>query len=905
VNVNIAKKSVLVLIDGSSYLFRAFHALPPLATAKGQPTGAIYGVINMLRKLFDEYQPKYIGVIFDAKGKTFRNELFNQYKAHRPSMPEDLACQIQPLHDLIRALGLPLICVDGVEADDVIGTLAQQATAQCMETIISSGDKDLAQLVNSHVSLVNTMNQSKLDPEGVKTKFGVSPEQMVDYLALVGDTVDNIPGVPGIGPKTAAKLLQQYHTLDQIIAHADEIKGKMGEKLRLHQDQFPLAKQLATVRRDLSLDLNPKDLQRQSPDLPMLYKLYSTLEFKTWLRELPENGKTHTLNPEAPVGSSPSYETVLSAEVFERWVKRLEAAALFAFDLETNSLDYIEAEIVGLSFAIKPDEAAYVPLGHDYAAAPLQLPREQVLARLKPLLQDASHGKIGQNLKFDRNVLANYDISLEGIRHDSMLESYVLDSVATRHDMDSLALKYLQRTTIRYEDVAGKGARKLSFNQVAIEEAAPYAAEDADVSLQLHYYFWPHLQQNERLCRLYQEVEIPLIPVLSRMERNGVQVDTTRLKAQSNELAVHLKRLEQEAFELAGEPFNLASPKQIQAIIYDKLKLPITRKTPTGQPSTAETVLQELALDYPLPQLILEYRALSKLKSTYTDRLPLQVNSRTGRVHTSYHQAVAATGRLSSSDPNLQNIPIRSLEGRRIRQAFIAPPGYCLLAADYSQIELRIMAHLSDDEGLLTAFGSGEDIHQRTAAEIFSTRLEKVTPEQRRSAKAINFGLIYGMSAHGLARQLGISRGAAQHYIGRYFQRYPGVKAYMDSVRQQARQKGYVETLFGRRLYLPEINSRQTQRRSQTERIAINAPMQGSAADIIKKAMIRTDQWLQKKGTAARMIMQVHDELVLEVAEDKLDTTTAAIQESMMGAAQLKVPLIVDIGSGTNWDEAH
>jgi DNA polymerase-1 len=774
-----------------------------------------------------------------------------------------------------------------------------------METIISSGDKDLAQLVNSHVSLVNTMNQSKLDPEGVKAKFGVSPEQIVDYLALVGDTVDNIPGIPGIGPKTAAKLLHQYHSLDQIMAHTHEIKGKVGENLRLHQEQLPLAKQLATVCRDLSLDLGPKDLQRQSPDIPALHKLYSLLEFKTWLRELQENRETHTSNPEAPMGSSPAYETVLSAEIFERWVKRLEATELFAFDLETNSLDYIEAEIVGLSFAVIPGEAAYVPLGHDYPAAPLQLPREHVLTRLKPLLQDANHGKVGQNLKFDRNVLANYGLSLEGIRHDSMLESYVLDSVATRHDMDSLALKYLQRATIRYEDVTGKGAKKLSFNQVAIEDAAPYAAEDADVSLQLHYYFWPRLQQNDRLCRLYQEIEIPLIPVLSRMERNGVQVDTALLKAQSAELAVHLKRLEQEAFELAGEAFNLASPKQIQAILYDKLKLPITRKTPLGQPSTAETVLQELALDYPLPQLILEYRALSKLKSTYTDRLPLQVNSRTGRVHTSYHQAVTATGRLSSSDPNLQNIPIRSIEGRRIRQAFIAPPGYRLLAADYSQIELRIMAHLSDDEGLLAAFGAGEDIHQRTAAEIFHTHLEKVTPEQRRSAKAINFGLIYGMSAHGLARQLGISRGAAQHYIERYFQRYPGVKIYMDTVRQQARQEGYVETLFGRRLYLPEINSRQTHRRSQTERIAINAPMQGSAADIIKQAMIRADQWLQKEGATARMIMQVHDELVFEVAEDKLDTTAAAIQESMVGATQLKVPLIVDMGSGANWDEAH
>lgn len=859
----------------------------------------------MLRKLLDEHQPHYVAVIFDAKGKTFRDELFEQYKAHRPPMPEELACQIPPLHDLIRALGLPLLCVEGVEADDVIGTLAQQATEQHLETLISSGDKDLAQLVNHHVSLVNSMNPSKLDPAGVKAKFNVSPEQIVDYLALVGDPVDNIPGIPGIGPKTAAKLLDQYHDLDQIMAHAQEIKGKVGENLRLHLAQLPLARQLATVRRDLPLELGPKDLQCQPPDIPTLRELYGTLEFKTWLRELLEKEKDRAPSPKTSTDSSPPYETVLSEESFERWVKRLETAELFAFDLETNSLDYIEAEIVGLSFAIKPKEAAYVPLAHDYDAAPLQLAREGVLARLQPLLQDSNRGKVGQNLKFDRNVLANYGIELEGIRHDSMLESYVLHSTASRHNMDSLALKYLQRSTISYEEVAGKGAKQLPFNQVPIDKATRYAAEDADICLQLHHYFWPRLQQEEALCRLYQELEIPLIPVLSRMERNGVQIDVTQLKAHSAELTARLGQIEQKAFELAGEPFNLASPKQIQAILYDKLQLPITRKTPTGQPSTAETVLQELALDYPLPQLLLEYRALSKLKSTYTDRLPLQVNPRTGRVHTSYHQAVTATGRLSSSDPNLQNIPIRSAEGRRIRQAFIAPPGYCLLAADYSQIELRIMAHLSDDEGLLAAFEAGEDIHQRTAAEIFRTPLEGVTPEQRRSAKAINFGLIYGMSAHGLAQQLGISRGAAQHYIERYFHRYPGVKAYMDAICQQARQKGYVETLFGRRLYLPEIHSRQAQRRNQAERMAINAPMQGTAADIIKRAMLRADQWLQKQGSNARMIMQVHDELVFEVAEAELDTTTAAIRENMAGAAQLKVPLIVEMGSGANWDEAH
>ncbi|ADJ27545.1 DNA polymerase I [Nitrosococcus watsonii] len=900
-----AQNPVLILIDGSSYLFRAFHALPSLTTSKGQPTGAIYGVINMLRKLLDEYQPQYIAVVFDAKGKTFRHELFEQYKAHRPPMPEELACQIQPLHDLIRALGLPLLCMKGVEADDVIGTLARQATAQRLETLISSGDKDLAQLVNPHVNLVNTMNLSKLDPAGVKAKFNVSPEQIVDYLALVGDTVDNIPGIPGVGPKTAAKLLCQYHSLDQIMAYASDIKGKMGENLRSHLPQLPLAKQLATIRQDVSLDWSPKELQRAPPNISALRELYAALEFKSWLRELLDNENSHASTPHPSTNPAPAYETVFSEESLEHWIARLKTTELFAFDLETNSLDYMEAEIVGLSFAIQPHEAMYIPLGHEDATAPPQLPREQVLARLKPLLEDPRHGKVGQNLKFDRNVLANYGIELQGIHHDSMLESYVLDSTATRHNMDSLALKYLQRTTITYEMVAGKGSKQLPFNQVTIEKAAPYAAEDADISLQLHRYFWPRIQQEESLRRLYQELEIPLIPVLSRMERNGVQVDTTQLKTQSDELAARLKKLEQEAFDLAGESFNLASPKQIQAILYEKLKLPVTRKTPTGQPSTAETVLQELALDYPLPQRLLQYRTLSKLKSTYTDRLPLQVNPHTGRVHTSYHQAVTATGRLSSSDPNLQNIPIRTAEGRRIRQTFIAPPGYRLVAADYSQIELRIMAHLSEDEGLLAAFEAEEDIHQRTATEVFRTPLEEVTPEQRRSAKAINFGLIYGMSAHGLGRQLGINRTAAQHYIERYFQRYPGVKAYMDNICQQARQKGYVETLFGRRLYLPDIHSRQTQRRNQAERTAINAPMQGSAADIIKRAMIHTDGWLQKNSDNARMIMQVHDELVFEVAEDKLEITMRAIRENMTAAAQLKIPLIVEIGSGANWDEAH
>lgn len=899
-----AENSLLILVDGSSYLFRAFHALPSLTTSQNQPTGAVYGVINMLRKLLAEYSTEYMAIVFDSKGKTFRDELFSQYKAHRPVMPEELACQIPFLHDLIRALGLPLLCVEGVEADDVIGTLAQQATAHGMETLISSGDKDLTQLVNRHVSLINTMNHNKLDSEGVKARFGVTPEQIVDYLTLMGDATDNIPGVPGIGPKRAAELLQQYQSLDQIIAHSHEIKGKAGENLRRHQDQFPLTKQLTTIRRDVSLELSPRDLRRKPVDTQALHALYSLLEFKTWLREL-LGDTTPSTSSQAVKTSSPGYETILSEEAFKAWIKRLEAAELFAFDLETNSLNYIEAEIVGLSFAVEPHEAAYVPLSHDYVGAPPQLPREQILARLKPLLQDPARDKVGQNLKFDCNVLANHGINLNGIRHDSMLESYVLDSTATRHDMDSLALKYLQHPTIRYEEVAGKGAKQIPFNQVPLEKAAPYAAEDADVSLQLHRYFWPRLQQNQRLCQIYQKIEIPLISVLSHMERTGVQVDTAQLKTQSTELAARLKALEQEIFSLAGESFNPASPKQIQAILYNRLKLPVTRKTPTGQPSTAESVLQELALDYPLPRLLLEHRTLSKLKSTYTDRLPLQVNSRTGRVHTSYHQAVAITGRLSSSDPNLQNIPIRSSEGRRIRQAFVAPPGYRLLAADYSQIELRIMAHLSGDEALLTAFKSGEDIHQRTAAEIFSISLEEVSTEQRRSAKAINFGLIYGMSAHGLARQLGIGRIAAQRYIDLYFQRYPGIKAYMDAVCVQAREKGYVETLLGRRLYLPDINSRQAQRRHQAERIAINAPLQGSAADIIKQAMIRTDLWLQENKAAGRMIMQVHDELVIEVPEVTLDTTITAIRECMTDVAELKVPLIVDMGSGANWDEAH
>ncbi|CAB1276874.1 DNA polymerase I [Candidatus Nitrosacidococcus tergens] len=899
------KAPTLILVDGSFYLFRAFHALPPLTTSYGQPTGAIYGVANMLRGLINEYQPQYIGVMFDAKGKTFRHDLYDSYKAHRPSIPDELAAQIQLLHELIHALGFPLLCIEGVEADDVIGTLAKQASTQGMMTIISSGDKDLAQLVNHQITLINPMNQTKLNPEGVKEKFGVFPEQIIDYLILMGDSSDNIPGVPGIGPKTAAKLLNQYGTLDSLLENIEEIKGKLGENLRAHQNQFPLVKQLTTICTDIPLDLTAADLKPSEADTTTLLELYKKLEFKTWLTQLEEFSKENNDLLDPTLTSAPRYETIFTLEALSIWLARLKKAKLFAFDLETNSLNYKEAEIVGLSFAITPNEAAYVPVGHYYLAAPTQLSCEEVLKKLKPLLEDLSLGKIGQNLKFDRNVLANYEISLEGIIHDSMLESYVWNSTGSRHNLDALALKYLQRSTITFEEITGKGSKKLTFDQVEIEKATIYAAEDADISLQLHHYFWPKLQQQPSLYQLYQTLEIPLIPVLSHMECHGVQIDKDLLKAQSDKLTTQLKELEQSVFEFAGESFNLASPKQLQTILYDKLNLPAVRKTPTGQASTSETVLQELAHIHPLPRLILEYRTLHKLKTTYTDRLPLQINPSTRRIHTSYHQAAVSTGRLSSSDPNLQNIPIKTLEGRQIRQAFIAPLGYCLLAADYSQIELRIMAHLSNDEGLLSAFNQGEDIHQRTAAEIFSTPLNQVTLDQRRSAKAINFGLIYGMSAHGLVRELGVSYSDAQNYIDRYFQRYPKVKEYMDEICREARSQGYVETLFGRRLYLPEIHAKQPQQRRQAERVAINAPMQGSAADIIKKAMINTYQWLQNETYDTRMIMQVHDELVFEVPKDKLDTVIQKVQESMCTAAQLKVPLIVDIGYGLNWDTAH
>ena len=897
----------LILIDGSSYLYRAFYALPPLTTATGQPTGAVYGVTNMLRRIIKDHDPELMAVVFDAKGKTFRDTLFEQYKAHRPPMPDELRAQIEPLHDMVRAMGIALLCVEGVEADDVIGTLARQATAAQLDTLISTGDKDMAQLVDRHVTLVNTMTDTTLNAAGVEEKFGIPPERIIDYLALVGDSSDNIPGIPKVGPKTAVKWLTQYGSLDDVIRHADEIKGKVGENLRANLDQLQLSRQLATIKCDVELELAPEALHRHPPDEETLGTLYQRLEFKTWLKQLTATPPAANGDPapRAATAGPVHYDTIFTHEALDQWLARLNGAPLIAFDTETTSLNYISAEIVGLSFSIAPGEAAYVPLAHDYPGAPTQLDRQQVLAKLTPLLEDADRPKVGHNLKYDMSVLANYGIAMAGIRYDTMLESYVLNSTASRHDMDSVALAYLNHQTVHFEDIAGKGAKQLTFNQIEIERAAPYAAEDADIALQLHQTLWPKLQADTGLSRVLDELEIPLVPVLSRIERNGVQVDRAMLERQSRALAERMVEIEQQAHGEAGETFNLGSPKQIQAILYDKLGLPVLQKTPKGQPSTAESVLQELALDYALPQLILEHRSMSKLKSTYTDKLPEQINPKTGRVHTSYHQAVAATGRLSSSDPNLQNIPIRSDAGRRIRQAFVAPAGYKLVAADYSQIELRIMAHLSEDDGLQLAFREGKDIHSATAAEIFGIPLDEVDGNQRRSAKAINFGLIYGMSAFGLAKQLGIDRAAAQEYVNLYFNRYPGVKAFMDRMRAEAHDHGYVETLFGRRLYLPDINSRNGQRRQYAERAAINAPMQGTAADIIKRAMIATDAWLQERGADAKMIMQVHDELVFEVRESALSEYTAHIRRHMTDAAELAVPLIVDIGVGDNWDEAH
>jgi DNA polymerase-1 len=892
----------LVLVDGSSYLFRAFHAMPNLSNSQGEPTGAIYGVVNMIRRLLADYDPEHIAVVFDAKGKTFRNDLYAEYKAHRPPMPQELAQQIEAVHEIIKAMGLPLLCVPGVEADDVIGTLAQQATEQGIDTIISTGDKDMAQLVNQHVMLIDTMKDAVSDEQGVMERFAVTPAQIIDYLALIGDKVDNVPGVPKVGPKTAVKWLQEYGSLDEIIAHAGEIKGKVGESLRDSLEQLPLSKELVTIKKDVELDVSPVTINRQPPDTEALRELYSRFEFKTWLAQI--LGNEGEQQAEKAV-SEARYETVLTQKAFDNWLNKLKQAELFAFDLETTSLDYMQAEIVGCSFAVKSGEAAYVPLAHDYEGAPAQLSRVEVLAQLKPLLEDAQQAKLGQNLKYDMSVLARYDIHMQGIAFDTMLESYVLDSTASRHDMDTLALKHLSHKTIHFEDIAGKGAKQLSFNEIDIDTAATYAAEDADITFQLHETLWPRLQQTPSLEVVFRDIEMPLVPVLSRIERRGVLLDVEMLKQQSREFEKRLLELEREAHKEAGEVFNLGSPKQLQAILFDKLGLPVVSKTPKGQPSTAESVLQELAHDYALPELILEHRSLSKLKSTYTDKLPQQIDPQTGRVHTSYHQAVAATGRLSSSDPNLQNIPVRNEAGRRIRQAFIAAPGHKLLAADYSQIELRIMAHLSRDEGLLKAFAAGEDIHRATAAEVFGVEPDKVSNEQRRSAKAINFGLIYGMSAFGLARQLDIERGMAQQYIDLYFARYPGVKAYMDETRERAREQGYVETVYGRRLYLPEIKASNMARRQYAERTAINAPMQGTAADIIKRAMIDLDRVIEKSKLAIHMIMQVHDELVFEVSEGIAEEASDIITNSMVGAAELAVPLIIDVGIGSNWDEAH
>ncbi|MHB8534942.1 MAG: DNA polymerase I [Sulfuricaulis sp.] len=897
------KAAPLVLVDGSSYLYRAFHAMPALGNSRGEPTGAVYGVINMLRRLMADYATERMVVVFDAKGKTFRDDIYPEYKAHRPPMPDDLATQIEPVHDIIRALGLPLIQVEGVEADDVIGTLARAATTAGRDTVISTGDKDMAQLVDGHIRIVDTMKDVIYDHDGVVAKFGVAPEQIVDYLALVGDTSDNIPGVPGVGPKTAAKWLQQYGSLDAVMAHAHEVPGKAGESLQGALGHLPMARHLATIKCDVDLPLAPQDLMRAPPDNARLRALYSRLEFKSWLAEL---GGTNTV---AAAGNATpanvAYDMITDMTALESWIERLRAAPLFAFDTETTSLDALQAEIVGLSFTDRAGQGAYVPLAHSYPGAPAQLQRAAVLHSLKPLLEDETRPKVGQNFKYDMSVLANYDIRLSGMRYDTMLESYVLDSTASRHDMDSLALKYLGYKTVKYEEVAGKGKHQINFSEVPLEQATHYAAEDADITLRLHEHLWPRLNEVPALVKLFDEIEMPLVPVLARMERNGVLIDVAMLRTQGGELAKRLAELEREAHSLAGQPFNMGSPKQIQEILYDKHQLPVLKKTPTGQPSTAEEVLQELALDYPLPQLILDHRSLAKLKSTYTDKLPQMIDSRTGRVHTSYHQAVAATGRLSSTDPNLQNIPVRTAEGRRIRQAFIAAPGYQIMSADYSQIELRIMAHLSGDAGLIRAFAENMDVHRATAAEVFGGTPESVSDDMRRAAKAINFGLIYGMSAFGLAKQLRIDRAAAQEYVERYFKRYPGVREFMDRTRETARRQGYVETLFGRRLHTAEINAANMNRRQAAERAAINAPMQGTAADLIKRAMLAVDRWIAQSGLDVRMIMQVHDELVFEIAEKDLATAREPIRRAMSEVAALCVPLVVDVGVGGNWDEAH
>ncbi len=908
-----AEAAPLILVDGSSYLYRAFHAMfkADLRNSAGEPTGAVRGVTSMLRRLQKDYPHSTIAVVFDAKGKTFRDDLFKEYKAHRPPMPDDLKVQIEPLHQIIRAMGLPLLVEPGVEADDVIGTLAKMAEEQGREVVISTGDKDMAQLVSAHVKLVNTMTETELDSAAVEEKFGVPPALIIDYLALTGDKSDNIPGVPGVGEKTALAMLQGIGGLDAIYADLEKVRElgfrgakKMPEKMAEYRDQAYLSYQLATIRLDVPLDLKLDELKNSPQDKEALLELFKAQEFKGWTEEL-QQGEAGEAAKDADKKQSADYQVVLTGEDLDRWLERLESADLIAIDTETTSLDVMQAQLVGVSFAVSAHEAAYVPVAHDYLGAPAQLERDFVLQKLKPLLENPENKKVGQNLKYDISVLAGYGIGVRGVAYDTMLESYVLNAVAGRHDMDSLALRQLDETVISFQEIAGKGAGQLTFNQISLETAGEYAAEDADITLRLHQKMWPEIERCKGLRRVFEEIEIPLVPVLSRIERNGALVDLELLAGQSRELGQRIVELEQQACELAGEDFNLASPKQLGQILFEKLKIPVVKKTAKGAPSTREEVLQELALDYPLPKVILEHRGLAKLKSTYTDKLPSMVDPTSGRIHTSYHQAVTATGRLSSSDPNLQNIPVRTSEGRRIRQAFVAPEGSVILAADYSQIELRIMAHLSQDKGLLDAFARGLDVHRATAAEVFGETLEKVTDEQRRSAKAINFGLIYGMSAFGLARQLRIGRNQAQEYIDLYFARYPGVKSYMDNIRHSAAENGYVETLFGRRLYLPEIKARNTMRRQAAERTAINAPMQGTAADIIKLAMISVDQWLMSEGLGAKVIMQVHDELVLEVPDSEISAVREGLASHMSEAAQLDVPLVVDVGVGDNWDQAH
>ncbi|HCH3859967.1 TPA: DNA polymerase I [Vibrio parahaemolyticus] len=922
----------LILIDGSSYLYRAFHAYPGTMSNGEIPTNAVYGVVNMLRSMMRQFASERIAVVFDAKGKTFRDEMYSEYKANRPPMPDDLRCQIEPLHNVIRAMGLPLICVPGVEADDVIGTLAYQASQQGMPVLISTGDKDMAQLVDDNITLINTMTNVVMDREGVVEKFGIPPELIIDYLALMGDKVDNIPGVPGVGDKTATALLQGiggltklYENLDDIAALGFRGSKTMAKKLVDNKDNAMLSYELATIKLDVELEETPESLLKAEPNKDELIKLYGQLTFKSWLNELLEGGsgtvEAVELAGSAQASSSSShaemetsavtidrsqYETILNEASFNAWLEKLKAAELFAFDTETDSLDYMVANLVGLSFAIDEGMAAYVPVAHDYLDAPEQLDRDWVLEQLKPILEDDAQAKVGQNLKYDASVLARYGIEMKGIKYDTMLASYVYNSVGGKHDMDSLALRFLQHCCISFEQIAGKGKNQLTFNQIELEQASPYAAEDADVTLRLHNRLFANIEQDEKLKSVYEEIEMPLVPVLSRIERTGVLIDDMKLSAQSVEIAARLEELEQKAYEIAEQEFNMNSPKQLQAILFEKMGLPVVKKTPSGTPSTNEEVLQELALDYPLPKLILEYRGLAKLKSTYTDKLPKMINPSTGRVHTSYHQAVTATGRLSSTDPNLQNIPIRNEEGRRIRQAFVAPAGYKILAVDYSQIELRIMAHLSGDQALLDAFRDGKDIHAATAAEIMGVSIDQVSSEQRRRAKAVNFGLIYGMSAFGLAKQLGIPRGEAQAYMDKYFERYPGVMQYMEDTRSAAADKGYVETIFGRRLHLPEIKSRNGMRRKAAERAAINAPMQGTAADIIKKAMLLVDQWIQEEGNGrVKLLMQVHDELVFEVEESSLSEIESKVQKLMESAAELKVPLVAEAGHGDNWDQAH